>query len=115
MLLADHRRQLNQVIAVQSPTTGTLNAYGRPTWGSATQKDARVEPDSQTFDNADGTRLTTDWLVIVETEIKLTDRVWLPPDGDTLASLDDRKANIPRRVFHRINEDGTDSHWEVRL
>jgi hypothetical protein len=110
-----HRRQLHQLVSVQSPVVGTLDAYARPTWGTATQRAARVEPQNDLFDNADGTKLVTDWLVIVEAEIKYTDRVWLPPDGDVLASLSVARANIPKKIFRRINENGTTSHFEVHL
>lgn len=114
-MFQDHRRQLKQYVAVQTQTVGTLDAYGKPTWATATQKAARVEPMTKTFDNADGTQAATDWLVVTETEIKLTDRVWLPPDGDSLGSLDATKASLPQRVFKRINVDGTASHWEAHL
>lgn len=112
---ATHRRQLRQTIAVQRPVAGTLDAYGRPTWGAPAQMAARVEQTNQVFDNADGTRLVGDVMVIVEAEIALTDRVWLPPDAADLTALDASKANSPKKIFERVNADGTTSHYEVHL
>lgn len=109
---ADNRRRLKQLIAVQSVTTGAVSGFGVPTYAAARQLDARVEPMSKTFDGPGGTEVVTDTLCVTETEIKLTDKVWLPPDGDVLLSVVAAKARVPAKVFKRIGLDGTASHFE---
>jgi len=111
-MLADHVRQLNQLICVQSKTTGSVDGFGVPTYAAARQLDARVEPVSKTFDGPNGTSVSTDTLVITETEIKLTDKVWLPPDGDVLLSIAAAKARVPAKIFKRYDVNGAITHVE---
>lgn len=87
----------------------SVDGWGTRVDGSAVPLAARVEFKVTLVMGADGEQKTTSHHIVTESEILLTDRLWL--DGDSTS--DATKARIPLSIGRAINEDGTVSHYET--
>lgn len=103
------RRQLRQTISVASPTG--VSTSGDFTYGTATTRAARVETHDREVLIADGEFSRSNTLVIVEAEIGINDRIWLPGVSSSLSD----EARKPMRVMKFIDELGAVDHFEVWL
>ena len=75
---------------------------GDPTYGSQTTISARVERKSKLFMAQDGNHKMAESRIISESEILLTDRVWLPGDDTT----DTNESKQPIAVGNADTPDG---------
>jgi len=69
-----------------------VDASGDPSFGSAFTAKARVEAITKFIPGINDSRIQVDWMVATETEIRTTDRVWLP--GDDLSSAGRRPVTV---------------------
>lgn len=103
---------LNQKVAVA--TRASLSSAQVPTYNTATQMAARVERVDKTTTGPGGRQVQVSHEVSVASEIALTSRVWIPPDGDTLPP-DATKAFLPVAVERLVDGSGATSHYVVSL
>ena len=101
------KRQLRQTIAVK--TRSSVDAYGQATYGSASNIAARVEEERRRIDRGGGTFVETTHRVYTESAITYEDRIWLPNDSSSDATL----AREPLEVHSIVGELGTVDHYEV--
>jgi len=85
-------RILNQTAYVASVTS--LDAYGKPTYGTPVARSVRVEVKRQAVTNARGEEAVANHRLWCLEAIALTDRVWLP--GASTASAE--ASNVPLTV-----------------
>lgn len=102
------RKMMAQTIYVARVSSTLANVYGGKSWDTPDPFAARVEPKRRTHHSATGDEVISDFLVLTETRIGLTDRVWLPGDSTTAG-----RGREPKSVFEVPDEDGTISHYEV--
>lgn len=62
------------------------SSHGDPTYGGQTSISGRVEHKLQRIITPEGNAVNSEHMVISESEIKVTDRVWLPGDDTTDAT-----------------------------
>ena len=104
------RAQLAQTIYVASAST--VDNYGQATYGTPAAVKARVENLSSTRDDgADGEERASSMLIITETAIALSDRIWLPGDNQADPTL----ARRPISVLVLPDERGAIDHYETKL
>lgn len=101
------RALMNQAINVAARTGADVN--GDPAYAAPAAVDARVEPNRRVIENASGQFITSEFAIYTEQAIGSLDRVWLPGDSPADAT----KARLPLKVFVGIDEDGSESHYEV--
>lgn len=83
--------------------------YGDPSFGPAQPLMARVEDDTETSDQTDGTETRSRKRIVTEDRINLTDRIWLPGDSPTDAS----SGRVPFSVQELPDELGRIDHYET--
>lgn len=99
---------LTQTISVASATGADV--YGQPSWGAPATRSVCVERSDKILAGANGEQLRTSHLIITTSAIGTMDRIWLPGDSSSTASL----ARRPMSVEPIPDElSGTTSHWEV--
>ena len=111
------RAQLAQTIYVASAST--VDNYGQVAYGTPAAVKARVENlssiDSGSRGGAigvsDGEQRASSMLIITETAIALSDRIWLPGDNQADPTL----ARRPISVLVLPNEKGAVDHYETKL
>ena len=107
---AQLKKQLAQTIYIASPAS--VDAFGQITYDPPVAIPARVETGRDTKDEgADGEELASRMLIITEAAITIMDRVWLPGDDQTDATL----ARRPLSVLALPDEKGAIDHYETRL
>lgn len=101
---------LTQTIYVAHATA--VDNYAKPTtFGTATAVKARVEPRVRESTGSDGELLVTEYDILTATEIKRSDRVWLPG----VSSSDATKARAPAVISAGVDERGATTHWRVSV
>lgn len=103
------RTQLAETIYVASPST--VDTYGQIAYGAPVAVKARVEYRPKVGSNTDGEERESDTFVITESAITITDRIWLPGDDQTDATL----ARRPLAVLRLPDERGAVDHYETKL
>jgi hypothetical protein len=103
------KAQCREVISVA--TISGADAAGDFTFNAAGSLPARVVNVEETHERADGTLLKTTIAIITESEIKMSDRVWLPGVNPATASL----ARIPRFVEKAVDEFGNVDFYRTKL
>jgi len=114
---AQLKKQLAQTIYIASPAS--VDAFGQITYDPPVAIPARVENDSSVKAGAsggaieveDGEEKSTKMLIITEAAITIMDRVWLPGEDETDATL----ARRPLSVLALPDEKGAIDHYETRL
>lgn len=96
-------------VTIKSVTS--RDGAGDPVFGSARTIKARVEDGGLIFRDSDGNEIQPEHTFTTQSEVKLTDRVWLPGDDTTDANASKRPL-IVRRARRR---DGSGGHYEVSL
>ena len=102
------RKMMAQTIYVAHVSSTLADVHGGKQWETPDPQAARVEPKRRVFHDAKGNELISDYFVVTEGRIGLSDRVWLPGD-DTVAG----RGRQPKSVFAVPDEDGSISHFEV--
>lgn len=111
------RAQLAETIYVASPST--VDTYGQIAYGAPVAVKARVEFKRSVesggrggvLEAREGEQAGTSTFVITESAITITDRIWLPGDDQTDATL----ARRPLAVLRLPNERGAVDHYETKL
>jgi hypothetical protein len=110
------RAQLAQTIYVASAST--VDNYGQVTYGTPAAVKARVENLSSidggqggAIGSTDGEERASSMLIITETAIALSDRIWLPGDNQADPTL----ARRPISVLVLPDERGAIDHYETKL
>lgn len=101
------RAQLRQTIYIKA--RAAVDNYGQSTYGSASSAAARVEEERRRVERRDGTFVETTHRIYTETAIAHEDRVWLPGDSASDATL----AREPQEVHKIVDELGSVHHYEV--
>jgi len=86
-----------------------VDSFGDPSFGSPQPFMARVEDDQETEDRPEGEERLSRKRIVTEEQIRITDRVWLPGDSPTEATL----ARTPRSVQELPDERGVIDHYET--
>ena len=84
---------------------------GTPSYGSQYTAPARVEASDKKIIGTDGNELQAEHAIATETEIKTTQRIWLPGDDTT----DNTEARRALKVKNAREADGSGGHWEAWL
>jgi hypothetical protein len=103
------KAQLRQVIHVASLTS--VSAAGDPSFGAAVAVNARVEDDVSNKYGSDEVERESRKRIVTESAIRLTDRVWMPGDSETDATL----GRTPMSVQELPDELGVIDHYETVL
>jgi hypothetical protein len=106
---AQLKKQLSLTINVRS--AASRNNYGDTTFGSASSMSARVENKTEVYETSTGMEERQAIVVITESEIKITDRVFLPGDSADTANL----GHVPRNVFKLYDEKGNVDFYRTVL
>lgn len=114
---AQLRSQLAQTIYVASAST--VDNYGQVTYGSPAAVKARVEDERAVSSGSrggvleveDGEERGSSVLIITETAIALSDRIWLPGDNQADPTL----ARRPVSVLVLPDARGAIDHYETQL
>lgn len=101
--------QLRQTIYVA--TAASRNNFGDPAYGTPTAVLARVETDTQEMETPDAEKRQTRWVIITESQINMSDRIWLPGVDQTQGSL----GREPRQVDELFDEFGNVDHYETTV
>ena len=96
---------------IYTASPASVDGTGKIVYGTAASRAAWVERESRIVDMRDGTKRQTTHLIIVESSIGDTDRIWLPGDGSTDAT----KARVPAQVLAPLDATGAVDHYEVRV
>jgi hypothetical protein len=99
------KRTLTSTIYVAARTS--VSTGGDPTFGSPAARRARVETRPVRVLNGLGEEVTSAAQIVVEAEILLTDRVWLPGRDRTKPN----ESVVPIRVDRAFDERGAISHF----
>lgn len=96
---------------VAGPATGK----GDPTYGAASTFTARVEKARKLVKRADGTDVFSTHILATESNIEMTDIVWLPSIAGETAddTLYDSKGRRPISIVTATNKMGTQSLVQV--
>lgn len=100
---------LTQKVKVKAQTG--LDGSGRPTFGSQTILKARVERKANLIHNEEGEEIQTNHVVLTETEIDRSSRVWLP--GDDIDTANDGRT--PEMVIQASTPAGDGTIYETWL
>lgn len=104
------KAQLQQSIAYAAASS--RDSHGDITYGStSTGIKARVIRRPQTVTSSAGEVLVSDVQILTETAIGINDRVWLPDDSSSDATL----ARTPKAIATAVDEKGSYSHTVVWL
>jgi len=106
---AQLKKQLSLTINVRA--AASRNNYGDTTFGSASSMSARVENKTDVFETTTGMEERQSIVVITESEIKITDRVFLPGDSADTANL----GHVPREVAKFYDEKGNVDFYRTVL
>lgn len=106
---AQLRLQLQQTIYVA--TASSRNNFGDPVYGVPTAVKARVETDTQEMETPDAEKRQTRWVIITESQINMSDRIWLPGVDQTNSAL----GREPRQVDQLVDELGVVDHFETTV
>ena len=87
------------------------DAAGDLSFGAPATRSARVVNVRETVERRDGTMLETTIAIITETEIKLTDRIWLPGVNSADATL----ARRPQYIEKAVDEFGNLDFYRTKL
>jgi hypothetical protein len=101
------KAQLRQRIYVA--TLVSRDAAGDPTYGAPALVMCRCEDDQEESDSTAGEELVTRKRIVTESAIHKTDRIWLPGDDRTDATL----GRTPMKVQELPAENGTIDHYET--
>ncbi len=102
-------RILNQTAYVAS--VASLDAYGKPTYGTPVARSVRVEARRQSFTNSSGEEAISNHRIWCLEAINLTDRVWLPGRNQSVAE----ESNIPLAVSSCGDFGNTRTLYKVEL
>ena len=106
---AQLKKQLSLTVNVR--VAASRNNYGDATFGSASPISARVENKTDIFETSTGKEERQSIIVITESEIKITDRVFLPGDSADTANL----GHVPREVAKFYDEKGNVDFYRTVL
>jgi hypothetical protein len=101
------RKTLQQIINVA--TVSSVDAFGQATYGTPVAMQCRLEDMTDDGDNPDREQITTRKRIVVEQQVNKTDRVWLPGDSPTDATL----GRQPYQVQSVPDELGRIDHYEL--
>lgn len=108
-MLSPFKTLLNQTISVAAKSS--RDAYGDPSYDAASSVSAYVERRRQIVEMPTGEKVETTHWIVVESEIKTTDRIWLPGDSTSDPSL----AHTPASVEAFVDDTGATHHYEVMV
>lgn len=108
-MLSPFKALMNQTINVA--TKSGRDSSGDPSYGTAADVSAYVEKRRGIVELPTGEKVETSHWIVVESEIKLSDRVWLPGDSTSDPSL----AYTPASVEAFVDDVGNAHHYEVTL
>lgn len=108
------RSQLAQRIRI-STSLGAADAYGQKAVTGTTLHWARVEEQERLYDRADGQKVRTTHMIILDTDVAtptFQSMIWLPGQSSSTLATDARQAKIVKPC---VGEDGSLDHWEIRV
>ena len=100
---------MNQTVNVKSATS--VDDYGKPTWGSATQINARVEEQVDKIKGPDGILYDQTHVVYTETEVDEDQLFFLPG----VSTANDSNGRKPLYVEKQITISATNPLYKVGL
>ncbi len=108
-MLFELKDLLNETINVATPSTRGND--GSITYNAAASRSAYVERKDGEVMSVTGEMLKASHWIVVEASVGMSDRIWLPGDDETDATL----ARRPLSVEAFTDDEGTTHHYEVML
>lgn len=103
------KAQCRQTIYVA--TEAARSSFGDPSFNAAAAVRCRCEPDDEASKVTDGEQRITRYRIVTESKINTSDRVWLPGDDQTNATL----GRTPLKVQECPGETGAIDHYETTV
>jgi hypothetical protein len=100
------RKQLAQTVYVAARTG--VDGYGKRTYGTAAERNARVIGHVEMIRDANGKEVVSAQQVILEALINITDKLWLPGEDPAVDP-----GRVPIAVMERVDENGATDHVKV--